>query len=290
MNTAVAIVIGIIIGFLLEWVVDYFYWRRKSLDLENQLSNMQMDSMNQENQINALMEENKHLRELYGTPTQEVQAQDIADDMVAEGVIEVPDWVPETSTEEKLEAQAEPVPPVEDQSPESIPLPELAESGPQEAHEEVEQLPDEMAPSTVDIGQVEGIQPADQEKLRAAGITTTGDLISRGSTAKGRGEIAAESGVRKSQIMDWVNYAEINEIKGVGGQNANLLKAAGVDTVNKLAASDPGELHEKLIATNAEENAVTEVASEEQIRSWIEQAKQLPSVVAYQAATRKLGG
>lgn len=283
MNTAIAIVIGIIVGFLLEWVVDYFYWRRKSLDLEKQLSSMQIESMNQENQINALLEENQHLRELYGTPTQEVQAQDIADDMVAEGVIEVPDWVPEPSPELELEAETEPVPSVEDQSFETVPLPELVDTAPEETLEE-------MTAKSVDISRVEGIQPEDQEKLRAAGIATTGDLITRGSTAKGRGEIATESGVRKSQIMDWVNYAEIYELEGVGGPNANLLKVAGVDTVNKLAASDPGDLHEKLVAANARENVVTEVASEDQIRSWIEQAKKLPSVVAYQAATKKLEG
>jgi nucleotidyltransferase/DNA polymerase involved in DNA repair len=48
--------------------------------------------------------------------------------------------------------------------------------------------------------------------------------------------------------------ADLYRINGVGKQFAELLKAAGVDTVKELRTRNPENLHPKLKETNKEKN------------------------------------
>jgi predicted flap endonuclease-1-like 5' DNA nuclease len=57
----------------------------------------------------------------------------------------------------------------------------------------------------VKITDVEGIGPVFGEKLNAAGVQTTDDLLERGATRKGRQDLADQSGLTGAQILGWVN-------------------------------------------------------------------------------------
>lgn len=87
------------------------------------------------------------------------------------------------------------------------------------------------------ITEIEGIGPAYQEKLAAAGVKTVEGLLELGASKSGRKKIAEDSGLDESQILVWVNMADLFRIKGVASQFAELLKAAGVDTVKELRTS-----------------------------------------------------
>ena len=52
---------------------------------------------------------------------------------------------------------------------------------------------------------------------------------------RGRKEIAEATGISDKLILRWVNMADLYRIKGVGQEYAELLGAAGVDTVPELA-------------------------------------------------------
>lgn len=128
---------------------------------------------------------------------------------------------------------------------------------------------------------VEGIGPVYSQKLQEVGINSAEALLENGATPKGRQEIAEKSGISYAKVLEWINHVDLFRIKGVGEEYADLLEAAGVDTVPELAQRNPGNLHEKMTAVNAEKKLVRQLPSSAQVADWVEQAKQLPRVITY---------
>jgi predicted flap endonuclease-1-like 5' DNA nuclease len=128
---------------------------------------------------------------------------------------------------------------------------------------------------------IEGVGPAYAAKLQKAGVRSTESLLARGGTPAGRKEIAAKSGVSDALILEWVNHVDLFRVKGVGSEYADLLEAAGVDTVVELAQRNPEQLHAKLLTANAAKKLVRRPPGFSQVRTWIQQAKKLPRMVSY---------
>ena len=128
---------------------------------------------------------------------------------------------------------------------------------------------------------VEGIGPVYAEKLVAAGVRTVEELLSHGSTPKGREALEASTGIAHALILKWVNRADLYRINGIGSEYSDLLEVAGVDTVKELAQRNAANLTETLAEANAARNLVRRLPTEEMVAGWIEQAKKLPRVVEY---------
>jgi predicted flap endonuclease-1-like 5' DNA nuclease len=131
------------------------------------------------------------------------------------------------------------------------------------------------------LSEIEGIGEVYQQKLTAVGVSTTSNLLKKGATPKGRKEIAEKSGIGDALILKWVNHVDLFRIKGVGSEYADLLEAAGVDTVPELAKRNAPNLLEKMSATNAGKKLVRRLPVLSQVENWIEQAKALPRVITY---------
>lgn len=131
------------------------------------------------------------------------------------------------------------------------------------------------------IEEVEGIGTAYASKLAEAGVKTTEDLLEIGATKKGREKLAEKTGIPEKLILKWTNHADLFRIKGVAGQFAELLEAAGVDTVKELRHRVAANLYAKLVETNDAKNLCNRVPSEKEIQKMIDQAKELPPVVEY---------
>lgn len=131
------------------------------------------------------------------------------------------------------------------------------------------------------LEEIEGVGPVFAKKLRAAGVTSIPDLLSKGSTPKGRKELAEKSGVGDTRILEWVNRADLFRVKGVGSEYGDLLEAAGVDTVVELANRRADNLTAKMLEVNAAKKLVRRTPSEKQVAAWIAHAKSLPRIVAY---------
>lgn len=132
------------------------------------------------------------------------------------------------------------------------------------------------------IDEIEGIGPAYAAKLTdAAGISTTKDLLKAGETKKGREQIAQMTGIPEKLILTWVNHADLFRIKGVAGQFAELLEAAGVDTVKEFAHRVPENLEKKLVEVNDQKHLCGRVPSVVELTKMIDQAKELPPKVKY---------
>ena len=141
---------------------------------------------------------------------------------------------------------------------------------------------EESAPArTGDIVEIEGVGPAYADKLRAAGVTTIDALLERGATPEGRATLVEETGIDATRILRWVSHADLLRVSGVGPDIAELLEAAGVDSVPELAQRNVENLVTGLTETNEARSLVSRVPSADEVADWIEQAKALPRIVAH---------
>ena len=128
---------------------------------------------------------------------------------------------------------------------------------------------------------VEGIGQVYAQKLEDAGITNTDLFLQKGATPKGRQELAEATGISGKLILEWLNHVDLFRIKGVSEEYADLLEAAGVDTVPELAQRNPENLFQKLGEVNQAKKLVRRLPGANQVASWVEQAKNLPRVLEY---------
>lgn len=131
------------------------------------------------------------------------------------------------------------------------------------------------------LTEIEGVGEVYAQRLQETGIRTTQALLEKGGSPQGRQEIAEKTGISETLILEWVNHVDLFRIKGVGEEYADLLEAAGVDTVPELAQRNPENLYQKLVAVNQEKKLVRQLPTQARVSDWIEQAKRLPRVITY---------
>lgn len=131
------------------------------------------------------------------------------------------------------------------------------------------------------IETIEGIGPAYKTKLAKAGIHTPAELLEKGGSAAGRKSIVAGTGISNKRILKWVNMADLMRIPGVTGQFAELLEAAGVDTVKELRNRNGDNLASTMKDVNAAKNLTPSVPSAKDVTGWIEKAKKLDPKVTH---------
>ncbi len=128
---------------------------------------------------------------------------------------------------------------------------------------------------------IEGIGEVYAEKLTAAGITKVSQLLDKCATPAGRKALEEETGITGKLILKWTNHADLFRINGIGPQFAELLEAAGVDTVKELKHRVAENLQKKLEEVNAEKNLCNRVPAVTEVQKMIDQAKELPATITY---------
>jgi predicted flap endonuclease-1-like 5' DNA nuclease len=116
--------------------------------------------------------------------------------------------------------------------------------------------------------------------LKAEGIRTTIGLLRAAKTPKQRLRIAAKIGADPKQVLDWATAADRMRVKGIGWEYAELLRAAGVKTVNDLQFRNPQHLVEKMREAN-KRKLVRLLPKEKTVERWIENAKKLQPLIRY---------
>lgn len=133
----------------------------------------------------------------------------------------------------------------------------------------------------VPLDKIEGIGKISAQKLSWAGIESAEALLERGATRRGRQVIAGETGLSGKRILEWVNHVDLFRIKGVGEEYADLLEAAGVDSVVELAHRNPKSLAKRIKEINQKKKLVRRQPSLKVITRWVKEAQKLPRVVEY---------
>lgn len=131
------------------------------------------------------------------------------------------------------------------------------------------------------IDEVEGIGPTFAAKLTEAGVKNTDDLLSKAGGAAGRKDLAARTGIGESQILKWCNHADLMRVNGVGKQFAELLEAAGVDTVKELGNRNAANLAAKMKEVNESKKLARTSPAESVVGAWIEAAKRLDYKISH---------
>lgn len=131
------------------------------------------------------------------------------------------------------------------------------------------------------IESVEGIGERFAEKLRSLGIETTDHYLERAKDRRGREALAAELGIDGDRVLRWANHCDLYRLRGVAGEMAELLEAAGVDTVKELSRRVPANLAEAMATANERRQVVRVVPGESVVAMWIEEAKTLPAVLTH---------
>nr|WP_320024208.1 DUF4332 domain-containing protein [uncultured Acetobacterium sp.] len=128
---------------------------------------------------------------------------------------------------------------------------------------------------------IEGIGEAYELKLEAVDVNSIESLLETCTTKKGRSQLAEKTGISEKLILKWANHADLIRIKGIGGEYAELLEAAGVDTVPELATRKAENLFKKLQEINDAKSLVRKLPTQAQVEDWITQAATLPRVLTY---------
>ena len=131
------------------------------------------------------------------------------------------------------------------------------------------------------IEHIEGIGGAYGAKLRDAGIGTTTALLKAAADPEGRQHLAQTTGIDAARILLWANMADLMRIKGVGKQFAELLEAAGVDTVKELRTRNAANLAARMAEVNAQRKLTRTVPAESMVGRWIAEAGTLPPLLSY---------
>ena len=134
---------------------------------------------------------------------------------------------------------------------------------------------------TYKIIDIQGIGPVYAEKLIGIGIETVDQLLEKGADAKGRQAIEDATGIRHDLVLTWANHADLFRVKGVGPQFAELLEAAGVDTVKELRNRNAANLAAKMLEVNEEKHLCRRTPVEKEVAKFIELAKELEPKVTH---------
>ena len=86
---------------------------------------------------------------------------------------------------------------------------------------------------------------------------------------KERQELALRLLIPKEELIRWVEYAKLAQLKGLGIENLRLLEELGIHSVTVLAGEDPDGLYEKMLQFRQ----VKPNLKKAKIRIWIREAQ-----------------
>jgi hypothetical protein len=131
------------------------------------------------------------------------------------------------------------------------------------------------------ITDIDGIDGEVAAVLKAVSIRSTERLLEAARTVKGRKDLAIKTGFDEKQLLCWANVADRMRIKGISKEYAELLQAAGVDTVKELKYRNPANLANAMVEANKKRKMVRLLPSEKVVGNWIENAKKLQLKISY---------
>ena len=131
------------------------------------------------------------------------------------------------------------------------------------------------------ITAIDGVDEEVAARLKSVGIRSTERLLETARTMRGRKQLADRTGFDEKQLLSWANVADRMRVKGISRDYAELLHAAGVDTVKELKYRNPANLARAMAEANKKHRVVRLAPSEKMVTRWIENARKLPLKITY---------
>jgi hypothetical protein len=131
------------------------------------------------------------------------------------------------------------------------------------------------------ITDIDGIDAEVAAILKSVKIRSTLRLLEAARTVKGRKMLSLQTGFDEKQLLSWANVADRMRIKGISKEYAELLRAAGVNTVKELKFRNATNLAKAMADANKKRKLVRLLPSDKVVARWIENAKSLPLKITY---------
>jgi hypothetical protein len=126
-----------------------------------------------------------------------------------------------------------------------------------------------------------GVDQEQVQKLAAEGIVNVKQMIEAGKTPALREAVTNKTGIPLESILEFVKLSDLARIPGIKSIRARLYLDAGVDTLEKMASSDPEELREMLLDF-VERTGFHGIAPlPKELEFSVARAKALPKLVEY---------
>jgi len=129
------------------------------------------------------------------------------------------------------------------------------------------------------ISAIRAIRHKEATKLRKGRVRTTEALLEQASTRPGRSDVSSRTGIPTGDLLKWAQQADLMRINGVGAEYADLLSAAGVDTIKALRRRNAENLMVALTQINTKRRKVQRLPTVEMIQAWIDNANDLEPLV-----------
>jgi hypothetical protein len=92
-----------------------------------------------------------------------------------------------------------------------------------------------------------GVNHQFTQALRKEGVFTCEHMLKVGRTEEEREKLAEKTGVPLSAILELVKLADMSRIVGLKSKRARLYYDAGLDTLDKIAKSDPEKMQKMFV-------------------------------------------
>jgi hypothetical protein len=125
---------------------------------------------------------------------------------------------------------------------------------------------------TYKMSEFQGLNRAQIEKLREAGIENSDDMM-RAWAQPNRTALAQKTGIALDHITDLASMSRLARVKNVGPKYVGVLLAAGIDGPQSLFEHTPESLVKRLGEVAIEKNLTSPVPTLEQVSPWYEDQK-----------------
>lgn len=126
-----------------------------------------------------------------------------------------------------------------------------------------------------------GLDPEHVSRLESLGIRNTEQMLAAGQTLAEREALARQADLPYQVILEFVKLSDLARIEGVKAIRARLYYDAGLDTVEKLANSDPEQLRPALEQFVRRTNFAGIAPQPKELRFTVQRAQQLDKIVKY---------
>lgn len=131
---------------------------------------------------------------------------------------------------------------------------------------------------TYKMSEFQGINPAQIEKLREAGIENSDDMMRVWADQPRRMSLAEKTGIALDHFTDLASMSRLARVKNVGPKYVGVLLAAGIDGPKSLFEHTPETLVKRLGEVATEKNLTSPVPTLDEIKPWYADQRQVAAV------------
>jgi len=126
-----------------------------------------------------------------------------------------------------------------------------------------------------------GVDPIHADRLAAHGIRDVAKMLEAGQTHGLRRRLVAQTGLSPEIILELVKLSDLSRLGAVKQVRARLYLDAGLDTPEKIAAWEPGELRRYLAEFIKKTGFEGITPLPKELENLIRSARELPRIVEY---------